>query len=238
MAVRLLIVVSLAAVASSGCSLNLGDSPFICNTGEPQCPLGYACKSNYCVKDGKCPDHVPGCEGSTAKCGNGKCEAGEITSCPKDCTGTGDARPPDMGQVPWEQGVPPPDMMQSHDWDPWPPDKFIPSPDLKPALAGYGYKCLNGHPACEPGLDCVAVGSATTAFCTHKCTSTTGAQCPGTPPRHRRLLPAGELLHLAAPLCLPLQARHPDLVLPRQHHLLPHTQPASKPAVPLPALKP
>ena len=182
MAVRLLIVVSLAAVASSGCSLNLGDSPFICNTGEPQCPLGYACKSNYCVKDGKCPDHVPGCEGSTAKCGNGKCEAGEITSCPKDCTGTGDARAPDMGQVPWEQGVPPPDMMQSHDWDPWPPDKFIPSPDLKPALAGYGYKCLNGHPACEPGLDCVAVGSATTAFCTQKCTSTTGAQCPGTPP--------------------------------------------------------
>jgi len=178
---QILVILAVGAAACSGCALKLGDAPFLCNSGEPQCPLGYECNNGYCVPEGKCPETVPGCPAAKPACGNNKCEAGEKTSCPKDCTGKSDARPPDQGQGNVDKGPLPPDMMASHDWDPWPPDKGPPPPDTQPALAGYGWKCNNGHPKCQPGLDCVAIGSATTAFCTKECFSSTGAQCTGTP---------------------------------------------------------
>ena len=183
MAVKFLACAALLAVAMAptGCSLDLGDSPFLCNKGgKPECPAGYECKGTYCVQEGTCPSTVPGCGGTTT-CGDNKCEAGEKTSCPKDCPGTNnEAGAPDAG--PLEGGAPPPDMMPPADTDPWPPDQPMMFPDQTPTQAGYGSKCLNGFPPCQPGYDCVAIGSATTAFCTKTCTSTTGGVCSGSPP--------------------------------------------------------
>ena len=60
-------------------------------------------------------------------------------------------------------------------------DKPPPPDKPPPALSGYGSKCLNGFPACQAGYDCVAVGSATSTFCTKQC-SPSGQVCTGTPP--------------------------------------------------------
>ena len=60
------------------------------------------------------------------------------------------------------------------------PDKMTVTPDQSQKKVGYGSKCNNGFPACQPGLDCMAVGSATASFCTKTC-STTGGVCSGTP---------------------------------------------------------
>ncbi len=74
-----------------GCSIELGESPFECNDGTPECPSGYECmasdllKRKYCVKAGACPAFIPECV-PNATCGDNKCEAGENTqSCPGDC---------------------------------------------------------------------------------------------------------------------------------------------------------
>ena len=53
--VRLLI--ALTAVAATGCAEpDLGDSPFFCNNGTPQCPDGYVCVDDdgqsVCVRPG------------------------------------------------------------------------------------------------------------------------------------------------------------------------------------------
>ncbi len=44
-------------VLQTGCvGLDLGDAPFLCNSGYPQCPEGYHClamgQDDYCVKEG------------------------------------------------------------------------------------------------------------------------------------------------------------------------------------------
>jgi len=80
--------VLLPLVVVVGC-MDLGDVPFYCcKDCDPQCPGGYECKGNYCVRKGSCPDVVPECK-NTNKCGNGTCDAGEDkTSCPADCGGT------------------------------------------------------------------------------------------------------------------------------------------------------
>ena len=174
-------LVAALAMPAMGCSLELGDSPFLCNKGgKPECPVGYTCTNNYCVKEGECPDTVPGCKG-TSTCGNGTCEAGEKTTCPKDCTGgNNEAGPPDDGG-PKDIGNTPPDTVPwaadqpiiMPDTDPWPPDNG-------PTQAGYGFKCNSTTLPCQPGLDCIAVGSACTSFCTKKCT-TSGQVCTGNP---------------------------------------------------------
>lgn len=72
-------------LAVVGCSPDLGDAPFKCNTGEPKCPSGYSCnKAKVCVPEGECPVGVAGCP--AASCGNSKCDNGETcSSCAKDC---------------------------------------------------------------------------------------------------------------------------------------------------------
>ncbi len=45
----------------TGCNLDLGEIPFLCNKGEPKCPNGYTCQSNVCVREGECPVGVKGC---------------------------------------------------------------------------------------------------------------------------------------------------------------------------------
>lgn len=95
----------LLALSQSSCGLDLGQSPFFCNTGEPKCPDGYQCMSNkWCVKQGSCPDFVPECQAAladqstntntstssepatAAKCGNNICDGDESCSnCAQDC---------------------------------------------------------------------------------------------------------------------------------------------------------
>ena len=44
---------SLCLLACWGCALpDLGDAPFYCNSGRPQCPEGYHCAADVCVRDG------------------------------------------------------------------------------------------------------------------------------------------------------------------------------------------
>ncbi|MBW2731551.1 MAG: hypothetical protein JRH20_04105 [Deltaproteobacteria bacterium] len=84
-----------ALLSLAGCTPELGDAPFLCNTGSPQCPTGYTCLegSNMCVPEGSCPLGVPGCEAIDASivpesCGNATCEAekGEdCLNCEEDC---------------------------------------------------------------------------------------------------------------------------------------------------------
>ncbi len=32
--------------------MDLGEAPFLCNNGDPECPLGYECSGKICVKEG------------------------------------------------------------------------------------------------------------------------------------------------------------------------------------------
>ena len=77
-------VLLLAAGLAASCNIDLGEVPFYCcKDCDPQCPDGYECKGQFCVKNGSCFDFVPNC------CGNHKCEGGEDPlSCPTDCSGT------------------------------------------------------------------------------------------------------------------------------------------------------
>ena len=37
----------------TGCPpMDLGDTPFLCNNGDPECPIGYECRGKVCVKEG------------------------------------------------------------------------------------------------------------------------------------------------------------------------------------------
>jgi hypothetical protein len=69
------------------CAPDLGAVPFLCNQGAPSCPDGYVCiMKKYCVKEGTCPETIPGC--ATGNCGNGVCDIGEdSSSCAQDCQG-------------------------------------------------------------------------------------------------------------------------------------------------------
>ena len=51
---RALPLIALSAAVAAGCAgPKLGDSPFLCNHGDPQCPEGYVCGSaNRCVLQG------------------------------------------------------------------------------------------------------------------------------------------------------------------------------------------
>jgi hypothetical protein len=83
---RLAFLAILVPLLAGGCTVDLGEAPFFCcKDCDPQCPEGYECKGNYCVKKGTCPEFVPECK-TTSSCGNGKCDPGEdATSCPADC---------------------------------------------------------------------------------------------------------------------------------------------------------
>jgi hypothetical protein len=84
------IVMSLLPVTMIGCNVDLGEVPFYCcQDCNPKCPDGYECKGNFCVKNGSCPDFVPGCKTAVVCNNNGTCDAGEDQSnCPADCTTT------------------------------------------------------------------------------------------------------------------------------------------------------
>ena len=153
--ITFMILVGAMALAN-GCSLDLGDSPFLCNKGgDPECPTEYNCVGNYCVKEGSCPVSVPGCNGTNNEAG-----------------------PPDGGTP---EGGSPPDMVPlPPDQPPIQPDMPPPPPDLPPALAGYGSKCGTGYPACQAGLECVGVTGWTISFCTKQCFKVTDT-CTGTP---------------------------------------------------------
>ncbi len=168
------------AISLAGCALDLGDSPFKCNKGgKPLCPSGYECRfSEWCVKEGTCPDSLTKCGGL---CGNGKCDTGEQTSCPQDCKTNNEAGPPpDLGVN--EGGNPPPDMPPLPlDMPPLPPDMPPLPPDMPPVSGAFGDKCIPSAPKCNTGLKCISIGSATTAgFCSKTC-PTIGSICTGQP---------------------------------------------------------
>ena len=52
-----------AATVLCGCQPNLGDAPFLCNNGIPECPEGYVCErtgsTGICVRPGSTPPPPP-----------------------------------------------------------------------------------------------------------------------------------------------------------------------------------
>jgi hypothetical protein len=149
----------------SGCKLDLGDSPFLCNKGgRPECPSGYRCKGTRCIPVGECPSTVPGCPGYQV-CGDGICGAGEDKdNCPKDCI-VHDAGP-DRSLT--DRG--PADLR---------PQPDVLPPDTGPSGVPYGGIC-SASLTCRAGLFCFVEGSGSVGFCTEKCTAH-NTQCPNTP---------------------------------------------------------
>jgi hypothetical protein len=48
-----LLVLTLLTMSPAGCvEPGLGDVPFYCNPGSPQCPEGYRCVAERCVREG------------------------------------------------------------------------------------------------------------------------------------------------------------------------------------------
>ena len=60
---RFLVSCAVAAllVGAGGCSLDLGEIPFVCNPGEPKCPEGYTCTDNVCHREDECPASIKSC---------------------------------------------------------------------------------------------------------------------------------------------------------------------------------
>lgn len=174
----------LGVLLLSGCSIDIGEVPFLCNVGGTECPDGYTCRESYgnvfnCVKEGTCPSNIKGCP-TVAECGNGRCEPGETSLlCPQDCTSTDsgskfDGPKQDGGPPPQDQFKPPQDQYVP------PPDQYIPPPDQPPPLGQYGDRC-SATMKCSYGYDCVPFGgSSTNGYCTAKCSSS-GQKCTGTP---------------------------------------------------------
>ena len=100
------VLILAASLLAVGCSLDLGDAPFLCNQGgKPLCPDGYECRGTSCVLEGVCNSAVPcaagfQCEnnqcvvasvvvpdaGGPVTCGNGACDNGEnCSTCQADC---------------------------------------------------------------------------------------------------------------------------------------------------------
>lgn len=52
----LALVATLGVGCLAGCvEPELGDVPFFCNNGDPECPDGYRCEGNRCVREGAKP---------------------------------------------------------------------------------------------------------------------------------------------------------------------------------------
>jgi len=71
--------------AATGCSLDLGEAPFLCHPGTPECPAGYECSGKVCVREGS--GYLPADSGVTPK------KDGPVTK--KD----GPVLPPDKGPI-------------------------------------------------------------------------------------------------------------------------------------------
>ncbi len=161
---------------AAGCSLSLGESPFLCNSGEPECPVDYECKHGRCVKKGHCPSSIPQCKAIN--------EAGLP---PGDAGSREGGKPPpgkDLKIGPGKDlNKPPPG-----DTDPWPPDRPPLPPDMPPpppdmpmtTTGTFGDTCGAGYPGCKPGLKCMSLPGQTASFCTKTCPSI-GQTCTGTP---------------------------------------------------------
>jgi len=172
----------LGVLLLTGCSIDLGEVPFLCNIGGTECPDGYTCRESYgsdfnCVKEGTCPSNIKGCP-TVAECGNGRCEPGETSLlCPQDCKSTDsgskfDGPKQDGGPPPQDQFKPPQDQYVP------PPDQYIPPPDQPPILSQFGDRC-SATKKCSYGFECKQV-TATTSYCTKKCTNL-GQACTGGP---------------------------------------------------------
>jgi hypothetical protein len=67
-----LLLAWVALLAAAGCQIDLGEAPFLCHDGVPECPEGYVCAKvdgkKICVKEGSQPpilDGAPPSEGGT-----------------------------------------------------------------------------------------------------------------------------------------------------------------------------
>ncbi len=173
---HILFLLAVATLALSGCAVELGDAPFLCNKGgNPECPDGYECQGACCVKVGAEPG--AGCGGGQTCNNNGKCESGENPgNCPKDCpkkTTDGGGKLDNGKKKDTGGNPPPPDQFV-----PPPPDQFVPKPDLYKPPGNFGTKC-NAKAPCSSAFQCTTVGAtATDGFCTKKCYNS-GSKCTG-----------------------------------------------------------
>jgi hypothetical protein len=58
---RVMRIWAVLLLALSGCiEPELGDAPFFCNKGDPECPEGYLCVDGRCVREGFTPQDANG----------------------------------------------------------------------------------------------------------------------------------------------------------------------------------
>jgi hypothetical protein len=115
--VGLLPLVSLLGCLCGCVEPDLGDVPFYCNHGDPECPEGYSCLQGMCVRNGAfIPDTKPWPDGAVDLVGSPELIKLDGSSFP-------DAPISEDGVTKWDTG--PPDSKPSPDQkikpDGWPP---------------------------------------------------------------------------------------------------------------------
>lgn len=213
MSSRISPVAALALVISAavtGCSLELGEIPFLCNRGSPRCPDGYECVDNHCVKEGTCPKSLPQCaSGDAAITPDKGGDAGVITF---------DGKPAD---TPGKTDAPPVKQDQGQKCSPGVGSSCVDSKTLKYCgtssswktdlcaklcadggfdyadgcqydttskkylcicgkFSGFGGLCTTKQ-KCQTALICATFGTSANGYCTKYCTNLQGV-CPGTTP--------------------------------------------------------
>lgn len=200
--------VILLALATAGCTLDLGDAPFRCNKGSPRCPDEYECiltsggHPGYCVKFGTCPATLPECGKPTGDGVVPKKDAGVDTKVPADGPVKDKPGKEDKGStcVPGATTCPDTSTLRYCDNDgKWKTDTcanlcktggfdYADSCKFEAAKAKYLCSCgkysgfgglCSTEQKCAPSAPlCVVFPGGTQGFCTKECTNLQGT-CPG-----------------------------------------------------------
>ena len=144
-------VILASLLAAAGCAEpDLGDAPFFCNSGTPECPEGYSCVNKVCRRAGYTP---PAGDAGRADSGPSKDDRGTITF--DKGPGKLDKGPGklDKGPGKLDKGPPPKDTKPWPDKTPPTPVKiyiteFMPNPDAVYDSAGEWFELYN--PSANP----------------------------------------------------------------------------------------